>query len=97
MSNHHSLRTALLAAFKIDDGEASHEAAADALAAVLCAFADAVRGEPVAIISEELVADDIQHQVLVELRELIHEIRAYRQELARAMGQLRRVPSDSLG
>jgi predicted outer membrane protein len=78
-----ALHQAILAAFASQNSE--DPAAPGALTDVLCAFADVVRGEPVAMATAELVADDATNQLL---RDLIHEIRADRQERAQAMRQL---------
>ena len=80
-----ALHQAILAAFKAED--ADHEAAAAVLTDLAVAFADVLCGEPVGA-SIELTVDDTPRQLLCELRELIHEIRADRQERAQAMRQL---------
>lgn len=69
MSNHAILSAALQAAFA---AQAANPAAyADAVASVLVAFADAVRG-PAPTVTEfaatELVADETPKQILAELR-----------------------------
>lgn len=81
-----ALHQAILAAFKAEDAE--QETAAAVLTDLAVAFADVLCGEPVAA-SIELDTEDMPRQVLCEIRELIHEIRADRQERAQAMRQLR--------
>lgn len=90
MSTHEKLTAALLGVFEID--EANKPAAAGALAGVLVAFADAVRG-PAPVVAElvagELAIDPAQGELLNELRALVHEIRSDR--LARAAAAIDRV------
>jgi len=89
MSNHDKLTAALLGVFEIN--EADKQAAAGALAGVLVAFADAVRG-PAPVVAElvagELTTDPAQSELLNELRALVHEIRSDRLSRAAAADQL---------
>ena len=84
MSNHAVLSAALQAAFAVN--EADQVTAADALATVLMAFADAVRG-PAPVVSELAVADLAplpgQAELICEVRALIQEIRADRRHASR--------------
>ncbi|MBV6321945.1 hypothetical protein [Duganella violaceipulchra] len=85
MSNHANLAAALLAAFSLDTDKADPVAIADALATVLVAFADLVRG-PAPVFAElaavELAPLPGQAELIAEVRNLICEIRADRQAFA---------------
>jgi hypothetical protein len=85
MSNHETLTASLLAAFNLDSDSADPAAVAGAAATVLLAFADVVRG-PAPVVGELITSAPAPQadvaELLTEVRELIHEIRAERQAAA---------------
>ena len=81
MSNHANLTAALLSAFNLDADKAEPAVTADALATVLVAFADLVRG-PAPVVAElaaaELAPLPDQAELIAEVRTLTEEIRHLR-------------------
>jgi hypothetical protein len=68
MSNHETLRAALLTAFRADVDDTPDEVVADALTSVLVAFANLVRDPVPEVAAAELVADDTPYLILAELQ-----------------------------